>query len=205
MPNVTTNSEEVFGAPAYVAAGLAGSGAVFVDLGLVPRVEVALEFFTQSLQNEIGQMMADSPMGALKGGQATLTLLRANAAQLAVLYQGLITDGATSMSVKEDLQALVPVTLHIRPRKGFGVANYKYGQWCVACRPREITAFISKVEESQNAQETFQITFDLYRATTDQAAVPQAINEGFQIWFRGSSADAVTVAWSADLPAGYEA
>ena len=63
---------------------------------------------------------------------------------------------------------------------------------------------INKTEESDGAQEDVTITFDLYRMVTDSAAMPQAITDGGQIWFRGDSSDYVTTGWEADLPAGYE-
>lgn len=202
--SVTTSSINVYGSPAYVAVGVAP--AISVDLGIIPRVEITLDLFMQAQQNEIGQIMGDSPLGSLKGGQCVLTLMKNSAVQMAALLSGIETDETTSKSFKEDPLVMVPITIAVMPRVGYGQGETYAGlKVCTAAVAREISAFIHKVEESTESSETFQITFDLTRITTDADSTPQAINEGYQIYFEGSMEDALggspTTPWA--LPAGY--
>ena len=59
MPELTTVVDDLMGQPFYGAIGnpTTAAGAGMVAMGLIPRAEIALRFFTQSQDNEIQQVV----------------------------------------------------------------------------------------------------------------------------------------------------
>ena len=200
---VTTTGKEILGGPCFVAAGLAGSGTTFVDIGLVPNVSIKLELFAQVLQNEVGQKLPDSVWSLLKGGMVELSMRNVNAVQMKQLITGVTTVDADSIGFQTDIQTITPITLHIRPAQGLGISSFDFAYWVPGAVCKDIGNFIHKVDDNDASQEDFTLQFEMFRMTEDHTATAQTIAADGQIFFRGLSSKYVTTAWETNLPTGY--
>ena len=200
---VTITGKEILGGPCFVAAGLAGSGTTFVDIGLVPNVSIKLELFAQVLQNEVGQKLPDSVWSLLKGGMVELSMRNVNAVQMKQLITSVATYDVNSIGFETDIQTIEPITLHIRPAQGLGMSSFDFGYWITGACCKDIGNFIHKVDDNDASQEDFTLQFEMFRIINDYSAASQDIDVDGQVFFRGTSDKYVTTGWESDLPRGY--
>ena len=198
-PTPVTAAANVYGGPAYVLIGdpTQASGAGLVELGLVPRVTVGLQFNRQIKHNEIEQMLADGAYGNLQGATVNITLMNNAAAILAAMFSE-VTDNTSSVSFSEAFAALDVVALIIIPVESYGSGTTNPALMCVpGAIGVNIGDFVFKVEQSNQSSESFDVEFQATRRVTDGT---NAILAGYQIFFKGDMSDGTT-SWS--LPAGY--
>ena len=204
MSEITTNIDDLMGRPFYGSIGnpTTPGGAGMVSFGKAPRAEITLRFFVQTQDNELGQVVG-SGFEAFQGGDLVLTLKRRSAVVLAAFFKSPAA-GAASLGFNPGLQARDQLTLALVP---VGVADPTDPteaeiRWCTNVIFREIGAFIAKVEQNA-ASDTYTLSGILGRATQDQAG--QDINTNYQIFFKGSAADALSGApanpWTLPDPA----
>ncbi|MDE0554659.1 MAG: fibronectin type III domain-containing protein [Candidatus Poribacteria bacterium] len=209
--DVADSHTEMFGGPAYVAASLFGDN-LWTNIGLVMRVSITRNLFSQANKNEIMQTMGKSNFQAFSGGEISLTLRRFEAEQMAALYPGITHNFLPSGDKRGAIghntipKIITPIGLHIRPQYSANeTANDPNCWWMpAAVAGDELGEFIFKLENSRDATEDFTLTFEASLITEDYTpGTPQNIHQACQILFRGDSRHAVTNTWETGLPFGY--
>lgn len=199
-----TSASNLLGQPARVLIGnpTTASGAGFVELSRVPRVDLVPTFFRQMSTNEQKQIVSDGVFGAIKGADISLQVLSSQAAILAAMFNE-VTDNTTDVTFSPTLSQLSLPTMCIVPETGYGgtVTDPEYW-WVPAVVPMDMTALVYKLEESEDSSEVFTVNFKAARRTSDQDS--NVIATDYQILFRGdpnSATAGTTAVWS--LPSGY--
>ena len=210
LQTVATTSEEMFGSAAYVAAGYFGDG-LWTNLGLPMRVSLKMEIFNQNLQNEIMQVSGDSIFQASSSGTITLTMRRHNIEQVSALFPVLTKRFASSSSSNGGYGwsvtpgTVTPIGLHIRPNFAYGAADHNNKCWWVTSAiAQDIGEWVTKVENTDSANEDFPLTFRFGRIEVDYTpGSPQAIDEAGRMLYQGDTRSIVANTWETGLPFGF--
>ena len=205
--------EQIFGGPAYVAAGLFGDG-LWTNLGLVVNVSINRMLFSQATQNVLNQTMGQSNFQAFKSAEISLTLRRFQIEQMAALYPG-ITEVFTATDSRNAglghntvAQVITPTGLCVLPQYAAGanaVQNNPNTWWMpAAVAGDELGEFIFKVEDTRESAEDFTLSFVASLLTTDYTpGTAQNIRQAGQILYRGDTRHIVTSTWEKNLPFGF--
>lgn len=208
---LASTAKEIFGSPAFVAAGYPGDG-FWLNVGLVMRTSIKLEPFNNSMGNEAGQIIDDSVSMAWKSGMVSLTLRKHNADIIAGLIPGIIRKYNSSDTRNEAygfsprVQPIKPICLHIRPVHAHNTTtkNHPDVWWLPSVKFTSITDFIQKMEDNENSEEDYTIEFKNLRLFKDYTPGTRAdIAEDGQLAFRGDSRHFVAESWEKHMPFGF--
>ena len=203
VQNVATSSKEMFGGTAYVAAGLFGDG-LWTNIGLLMRVSIKVEIFNQNLMNEIGQIAGDSVFQAAMSGTVTLTMRRHNREQITALFPTITKQFAASGTKRGGYGwsveggNITPVGLHIRPGLSYGgTDNDPECWWITSAFAQDVGEWISKVENTDSANEDFPLTFRFGRIDQDYTpGAPQPIKPAGRLLYQGDTTHIVAASYT---------
>ena len=207
VAGISTSAREMFGGPAYVAAGLVGDP-LWVDIGLTMRASIKVEFFTSALENQIGQITNDSLFMAVKSGTCTLTLRNHNARIMAAMFPDLSTRYDDGYGWNANARHIRPTSLHIRPQLSYGTNedNDASCWWIPVAIPTEIGEWVYKLEDTSSSNEDYQVTFMFGRLEDDYTpGAGNAIAEPGRILYQGNTTNVAAASWEQGLPPGYKA
>lgn len=208
---VAVTGEDMFGGPAYVAAGYPGDG-FWLNIGLPMRIAFKPGTFNSSLKNEVGQTMPDSILQSIQSGMVTLTLRRHNAQIITALLPGLTRQYAKSDTRNEAYAysprtgPVKPIGLHIRPQFAYGTtkANHPGCWWIPSAVFKELGEFVYKVENSTESNEDFTVELENTLLFKDYTPGNRgAISVDGRLLFRGDNRHFATANWEDHLPFGY--
>ena len=204
-PQVADSHEQLFGGPAFVAASLFGDG-LWTNIGLVIRVEISRTIFSQTVSNEVMQRMGQSSFQAFATANISMTLRQFQVEHMAALYPGISKDFQPIVDDDEDdarnegfghsinASVIQPVGLHIRPQSAMGQPANNGTCWWIpaAVASEELGTFIYKLENTNEANEDYTLTFGASLLDQDYSPDPQTIADGGYLQSSGrSSADIV--------------
>ena len=194
-----------------MAAGLFGDG-LWTNIGLVIRVEISRTIFSQTVSNEVMQRMGQSSFQAFATANVSMTLRQFQVEHMAALYPGISKNFQPVSNSRNEgfghsinASVIQPVGLHIRPQSAMGQPGNNGTCWWVpaAVASEELGTFIYKLENTNEANEDYTLTFGASLLDRDYAATSQTIADGGQILYRGDTRHIVTNSWEEGLPFGY--